>query len=252
MKQAIVDIEDSRFYDHNGLDVQGTLRALATNIAAGGVAEGGSTLTQQLVKQTLLQTADTPEEAAAADEQTVGRKLREARLALALEETYSKDEILTRYLNIAYFGAGAYGIQAACAAVLLGQRRRPDPAAGLGARRPGAEPDQRRPAGPAGERPGPPGRRPHPDARPGPHHRPGAGRHHRPARGDRGGAATGERVRQRQHRRVLLRLPRGLPHRPPGHDPAADRQRRADHPDHAATGPAGLRRAGHPQHPGDG
>ncbi|SCX39738.1 Membrane carboxypeptidase (penicillin-binding protein) [Klenkia marina] len=113
MKQAIVDIEDSRFYDHNGLDVQGTLRALAANIAAGGVAEGGSTLTQQLVKQTLLQTADTPEEREAADEQTVGRKLREARLALALEETYSKDEILTRYLNIAYFGAGAYGIQAA-------------------------------------------------------------------------------------------------------------------------------------------
>ncbi len=113
MKQAIVDIEDSRFYEHNGLDVQGTLRALAANVAAGGVAEGGSTLTQQLVKQTLLQTADTPEEAAAADEQTVGRKLREARLALALEETYSKDEILTRYLNIAYFGSGAYGIQAA-------------------------------------------------------------------------------------------------------------------------------------------
>ncbi|MCW2581385.1 MAG: ponA [Klenkia sp.] len=113
MKQAIVDIEDSRFYSHNGLDVQGTLRALATNIAAGGVAEGGSTLTQQLVKQTLLQTADTVEEREAADEQTVGRKLREARLALALEETYSKDEILTRYLNIAYFGAGAYGIQAA-------------------------------------------------------------------------------------------------------------------------------------------
>ncbi|MEI4272488.1 transglycosylase domain-containing protein [Klenkia sp. LSe6-5] len=113
MKQAIVDIEDSRFYDHNGLDVQGTLRALAANIAAGGVAEGGSTLTQQLVKQTLLQTAATPAEREAADEQTVGRKLREARLALALEETYTKDEILTRYLNIAYFGAGAYGIQAA-------------------------------------------------------------------------------------------------------------------------------------------
>ncbi|SDF61202.1 penicillin-binding protein [Klenkia brasiliensis] len=113
MKQALVDIEDSRFYEHNGLDVQGTLRALVTNLAAGGVEEGGSTLTQQLVKQTLLQTADTPEEREAADEQTVGRKLREARLALALEETYSKDEILTRYLNIAYFGAGAYGIQAA-------------------------------------------------------------------------------------------------------------------------------------------
>ena len=113
MKQALVDIEDSRFYDHNGLDVQGTLRALLTNVAAGSVREGGSTLTQQLVKQTLLQTATTPEEAAAADEESVARKLREARLALALEEKYSKDEILTRYLNIVYFGNGAYGIQAA-------------------------------------------------------------------------------------------------------------------------------------------
>src|SRR3712207_2159349 len=113
MKQALVDIEDSRFYEHNGLDVQGTLRALVKNVAAGEVEEGGSTLTQQLVKKTLLQTADTPEAQQAAKEQTVGRKLREARLALALEETYSKDEILTRYLNIVYFGNGAYGIQAA-------------------------------------------------------------------------------------------------------------------------------------------
>jgi membrane peptidoglycan carboxypeptidase len=113
MKQSLVDIEDSRFYDHNGLDVQGTLRALVTNVAAGSVQEGGSTLTQQLVKQTLLQTAASPEEQSAAKEQTVGRKLKEARLALALEETYSKDEILTRYLNIVYFGEGAYGIQAA-------------------------------------------------------------------------------------------------------------------------------------------
>ncbi|MCF6737414.1 transglycosylase domain-containing protein [Blastococcus sp. KM273129] len=113
MKQALVDIEDSRFYDHNGLDVQGTMRALVRNVAAGSVQEGGSTLTQQLVKQTLLQTAATPEEREAADAETVGRKLREARLALALEDTYSKDEILTRYLNIVYFGQGAYGIQAA-------------------------------------------------------------------------------------------------------------------------------------------
>jgi membrane peptidoglycan carboxypeptidase len=113
MKQAIVDIEDSRFYEHGGLDVEGTLRALARNLAAGAVLEGGSTITQQLVKQTLLQTAATPEERLAATEQTVGRKLREARLALALEEEYSKDEILTRYLNIVYFGQGAYGIQAA-------------------------------------------------------------------------------------------------------------------------------------------
>ncbi|WP_336030791.1 penicillin-binding protein [Geodermatophilus sp. FMUSA9-8] len=113
MKQAMVAIEDSRFYEHRGLDVQGTVRALVTNIAAGGVQEGGSTLTQQLVKQTLLQTADTPEERFAATEPTLGRKLREARLALALEDTYSKDEILTRYLNIVYFGQNAYGIQPA-------------------------------------------------------------------------------------------------------------------------------------------
>ncbi len=113
MKQALVDIEDSRFYDHNGLDVQGTMRALVKNLAAGSVQEGGSTLTQQLVKQTLLQTANSSEGRDAATEQTPARKLREARLALALEETYSKDEILTRYLNIVYFGKGAYGIQAA-------------------------------------------------------------------------------------------------------------------------------------------
>src|SRR5215218_7130958 len=116
MKQALVDIEDSRFYDHNGLDVQGTLRALLRNVAAGSVQEGGSTLTQQLVKQTLLQTAVTPEEQAAAIEDSVGRKLREARLALALEEKYTKDEILTRYLNLVYFGEGAYGVQAAARA----------------------------------------------------------------------------------------------------------------------------------------
>ena len=113
MKQALVAIEDSRFEEHNGLDVQGTLRALATNMAAGSVQEGGSTLTQQLVKQTLVQTADTPEERQAATEESVGRKLREARMALALEEEYSKDEILTRYLNLVYFGQGAYGVQAA-------------------------------------------------------------------------------------------------------------------------------------------
>ena len=75
--------------------------------------EGGSTLTQQLVKQTLLQTAKTPAAREAATERSVGRKLREARLAMALEQQYSKDELLTRYLNIVYFGEGAYGIQAA-------------------------------------------------------------------------------------------------------------------------------------------
>ena len=113
MKQALVDIEDSRFYQHRGLDVEGTLRALARNFVAGSVVEGGSTITQQLVKQTLLQAAVTSEDRLAATEQSIGRKLREARLAMAVEETFSKDEILTRYLNIVYFGQGAYGVQAA-------------------------------------------------------------------------------------------------------------------------------------------
>jgi membrane peptidoglycan carboxypeptidase len=113
MKQAQVDIEDARFYEHNGLDLQGTVRALVRNVAAGTVEQGGSTLTQQLVKQTLLQTADTAQERQAATEESVGRKVREARLALALEQRYSKDQILTQYLNLVYFGQGAYGVQAA-------------------------------------------------------------------------------------------------------------------------------------------
>jgi len=113
MQRAVVATEDVRFYSHNGLDVQGVLRALVTNAAAGEVQEGASTITQQLVKLTLEYSADTEEERDAATEQSVARKLREARLALAVEEDLSKDEILTRYLNIAYFGQGAYGIKAA-------------------------------------------------------------------------------------------------------------------------------------------
>jgi membrane peptidoglycan carboxypeptidase len=113
MKKALVDIEDSRFYEHKGVDVEGTARALVRNLAAGTVRQGGSTITQQLVKQTLLQSATTPEERAAATEQSIGRKLREVRLALSVEQRYSKSEILTRYLNLVYFGSGAYGIQAA-------------------------------------------------------------------------------------------------------------------------------------------
>lgn len=113
MQRAIVATEDVRFYQHNGLDVQGVLRALLTNLAAGSVQEGASTITQQLVKLTLLEAADTDEERQAATEQSVARKLREARLALAIEELLSKDEILIRYLNVAYFGQRAYGITAA-------------------------------------------------------------------------------------------------------------------------------------------
>ena len=113
MKQALIDIEDARFYEHRGVDLEGTARALLRNLLAGEVTQGGSTITQQLVKQTLLQAATTAEERRAATESSIGRKLREARLALAMEQRYPKEEILTRYLNLVYFGRGAYGIQAA-------------------------------------------------------------------------------------------------------------------------------------------
>ncbi len=113
MREAIVAIEDYRFYQHGALDLRGTLRALVTNQASAGVVQGGSSITQQMVKLTLQQQADTPEERAAASDDTYARKLRELRYAIAFEDSYSKDWILERYLNLAYFGDGAYGIQAA-------------------------------------------------------------------------------------------------------------------------------------------
>ncbi len=113
MVEAIVAIEDYRFYQHGALDPKGTLRALFTNQAASGVVQGGSSITQQLVKLTLLNQADTAEERKAAIDDTYGRKLRELRYAIALEKRHSKDWILERYLNTAYFGDGAYGVQAA-------------------------------------------------------------------------------------------------------------------------------------------
>ena len=112
MRDAILAIEDKRFYEHGALDVEGTLRAFASNSAT-GTTQGGSTITQQLVKLTLLQQARTDEQKKAATEQTVSRKVRELRLAIDMEKEYSKDEILEQYLNIAYFGDGAYGIFAA-------------------------------------------------------------------------------------------------------------------------------------------
>ncbi len=113
MRQAIISIEDYRFYQHGAIDLKGTLRALATNSAAGGVVQGGSSITQQMVKLTLVTQAKTKEEAAAAQEESIERKIKELRYAIAFEERYSKDWILERYLNIAYFGDGVYGVQAA-------------------------------------------------------------------------------------------------------------------------------------------
>jgi membrane peptidoglycan carboxypeptidase len=102
VQNAILDVEDDRFWIHGGVDLRSTVRALRTNIDAGGVRQGGSTITQQLVKNALL----TPE-------RSVNRKVREAVLAVRLEDKLSKEEILERYLNTVYFGNGAYGVQAA-------------------------------------------------------------------------------------------------------------------------------------------
>jgi membrane peptidoglycan carboxypeptidase len=113
MQTAIISIEDFRFYEHGALDIEGSFRALMTNLETGGVSQGGSSITQQYVKQVLFNQAKTKAERQAAIAPTVSRKLKELRYALGIEAKYTKDEILEKYLNIAYFGAGAYGIEAA-------------------------------------------------------------------------------------------------------------------------------------------
>ncbi|MEY2475495.1 MAG: hypothetical protein QOG87_810 [Actinomycetota bacterium] len=100
--EAVLDVEDDRFWEHGGVDLRATMRALLTNVSEGGVSQGGSTITQQLVKNALL----TPEK-------TVGRKFKEAVLAMRLEDQLSKEDILEKYLNTVYFGNSAYGVQAA-------------------------------------------------------------------------------------------------------------------------------------------
>lgn len=112
MQEAIVAIEDSRFYSHHGFDLRGTLRALVSNATSGSV-QGGSTITQQYVKNILLGSAKSDQEIASATERSYARKLQELRYALAIEKQMTKKQILEGYLNIAYFGSGAYGVEAA-------------------------------------------------------------------------------------------------------------------------------------------
>jgi penicillin-binding protein 1A len=103
VKNAVVSIEDTRFYEHSGVDFQGIGRALVKDILSQSAAQGGSTITEQFVKNAL----------AAQDSRTLFQKFREAALAYRLERRWTKDEILTQYLNTIYFGEGAYGIEAA-------------------------------------------------------------------------------------------------------------------------------------------
>lgn len=102
IKKAFVAAEDVRFYKHPGVDVIGILRALYRDIKAGGIVEGGSTITQQLAKMLFLK-----------PEKSITRKIKEAILSIQIERKYTKDEILGLYLNQAYFGNRAYGIAAA-------------------------------------------------------------------------------------------------------------------------------------------
>lgn len=104
-RQAFIAAEDLRFYDHRGIDVYRILGALRSNLKSGSLAEGASTITQQLAKLTHLSA-----------EKTIRRKLEEINLAFQIEKVYNKDEILAMYLNTVYFGRGAYGIQAAAQA----------------------------------------------------------------------------------------------------------------------------------------
>ncbi|MEV5961671.1 penicillin-binding protein [Kribbella sp. NPDC051952] len=113
MQKAIVAIEDDRFYEHGALDLKGTLRALLQNKSSGGIQQGGSSITQQYVKVSLVEKAKTPEEVADATADTYQRKVAELRYAIAVEKEYSKNEILEKYLNLANFGDGAWGIQSA-------------------------------------------------------------------------------------------------------------------------------------------
>ncbi|MGI9155406.1 MAG: penicillin-binding protein [Marmoricola sp.] len=113
MRRSVVAIEDYRFYQHGALDLKGTLRAFVTNKTNGGVVQGGSSITQQMTKLTELAQAKTSAERRAATIDTYQRKILELRHAIAFEQNYSKDWILNRYLNLAYFGDGAYGIQSA-------------------------------------------------------------------------------------------------------------------------------------------
>ncbi|PPI27307.1 transglycosylase domain-containing protein [Rathayibacter sp. AY1B5] len=120
VKDALVASEDPRFYDHGGIDLQGTLRAIASTYLLDGDTQGGSSITQQYVKNVLVQKAESiPDEAdrdrayAEATATTAERKLKEMRLAIGLEKVSSKDDILLGYLNIALFGGTVYGIEAA-------------------------------------------------------------------------------------------------------------------------------------------
>ena len=265
MVKAIVAIEDYRFYEHGALDLKGTLRALITNQANSGVVQGGSSITQQMVKMTLLSQAKTQGGA----EGRHRRHLRaQDRASCATRSpsssSYSKDWILERYLNIAYFGDGAYGIQAAAQHYFNVNAKDLNLRAVGAAGRPGEEPHRLRPD--QLPRPGPraPRHRARPDGR--------AQRDHRSDKAEQAeeaaaSASTSSTTPQRLRElagAVLLRLRRSatcshdqtLGETVAGAQEAAQ-VRRPDHPHHdrpalSRTPPTtSVRRPRLPDRPGD-
>jgi membrane peptidoglycan carboxypeptidase len=114
MRDAIVAAEDTRFYEHGGVDLRGVARAVVKDAGSGSAEQGASTLTMQLVRNVLKEDPNlTPAERAEATRDTPGRKLREIQYAVELEKRLTKAQILQNYLNVVYFGDGAYGIEAA-------------------------------------------------------------------------------------------------------------------------------------------
>jgi membrane peptidoglycan carboxypeptidase len=113
MRNAIVAIEDSRFYAHGAFDLRGTARALANDLSTSANPQGGSTLAQEYVKNALILTATSKQQQDDASEDTVARKIRELRMAAVVEHEMTKQELLAAYLNAAYYDESAYGIQVA-------------------------------------------------------------------------------------------------------------------------------------------
>ncbi|MFD5915236.1 transglycosylase domain-containing protein [Kitasatospora sp. NPDC058201] len=114
MRQAQVDIEDARFYEHGAVDLKGVLRAISKNAESGTTSQGASTLTQQYVKNVNVEKAGDDQAAVLeAQRKTLGRKIQELKVAIKLEEDLTKDQILTNYLNITFYGHQAYGVEAA-------------------------------------------------------------------------------------------------------------------------------------------
>ncbi len=112
MREAIVAIEDSRYYEHGGIDIKGTVRAAIQDLHGSSV-QGGSTIAQQYVKNVLILTAKNKAQAQVAASETLARKIKELRYAVAVEHQMTKNQLLADYLNVAYFGEQAYGVEVA-------------------------------------------------------------------------------------------------------------------------------------------